>query len=447
MKIELTIDAGYLADGNRWDAAAGIREFMQNGRDAAIEQQAPLAVSHHADAEGRGVLVIENEGAVLPRNTLLLGRSTKRDNQQELAGKYGEGYKLGSLALLRAGYDVKIRNGGEVWTPAIAASERFEGADVLVFHIEGGRAERNRVRVEITGVSAEAWKALRENYLFLYKREIKTVETSHGTLLLGAKWAGRVYVKDILVCTDANLAYGYNLADAELDRDRQMIERYDRNTRLSRLWAEAVAARPDLFDDFYALLQGKTNDVDGLNKWNSDRVSPEVSALVAERFTTQYGATAVPVASLAESADVEHLGVKGVVVSDALACALKRSLGDAADVKERLRHEVVRTYSWADLTRAEADRLLDGLALLGGGVAADLDDVDDVDVVDFRSPNLSGLYKDGRVLVARRALESRQASLAVLVHEFAHRKGADGDKAHVAEIERIWAAIVEGLRS
>jgi hypothetical protein len=442
-RIELTIDAEYLADGNRWNAAAGIREFMQNGRDAEIEQKAALTVSHYVDAQERGVLVIENEGAVLPKNTLLLGRSSKRENQEELAGKYGEGYKLGSLALLRAGYEVRIRNGGEVWTPAIEASERFEGAKVLVFNIASGRAERNRVRVEIVGVSSDSWKALRENYLFLYKREIKSVKTSFGTLLLGDKWKGRVYVKDILVTTDTTLEYGYNLADAELDRDRQMIESYDRNNRLARLWSEAVAARPDLFEEFYGLLQGESSDVDGLSRWNSDRIAPEISALVAERFQAQFGEGAVPVRNLAESADVEHLGVRGIVVKDALLGALKRTLGDAETVKERLKDEIRENFSWSDLSAVERANLESGIALVGFAVEASLSDID---VVSFRSVKLMGLFKDGRVVLARKMLSSRKDTLEVLVHEFAHRKGIDGDKGHVAEIERIWATVVESLR-
>src|SRR5262245_58987685 len=146
MRYELSVEKSYVGD---WGADEGIREFMQNGRDAEIEQNAKLNVSHRVDTAGRGVLVIENEGAVLAKDTLLLGRSTKRD-REDLAGQYGEGYKLGALALVRAGYAVRIRNGGEVWTATIERSDKFD-SDVLVFHVVGGRQERNRVQVEIVG--------------------------------------------------------------------------------------------------------------------------------------------------------------------------------------------------------------------------------------------------------------------------------------------------------
>jgi hypothetical protein len=442
MRYELTIDAEYLSDG-RWDVAAGIREFMQNARDAEIEQNAKLDVSHYVNSDGKGVLVIENEGAVLAKDTLLLGRSTKRDKQDVLAGKWGEGYKLGALALLRGGYEVKIRNGGEVWTPAIEPSEKFGGRPVLVFNVVAGRAERNRVRVDIIGVSQDDWKALREHFLFLYRRDIESVETVHGTILLSPKFRGRLYVKGILVNTDPELEYGYDLKDAELDRDRRIIESYDLRTRLNRVWGEAIAARPDLFDDYYRMLSKRARDVDGIREWSASTVPVTVREMVAARFVQQHGSEAVPVATIAESKDIEHLGARGIIAPESLAALLSTVIGDADKVKNRLRTEVKQTYSWADLTMVEQDTLLDSIAMVDLTEPLELDIVD---VVSFRSAELEGQFKDGRILVARSMLASRRGTLAVLVHELAHRKGLDGDKGHVAEIERIYSDLVERLR-
>lgn len=439
MRYELTIDATYLDEG-RWDAAAGIREFMQNARDAAIEQGAQLEVTHRVNSEGKGVLVIANEGAVLAKDTLLLGRSSKRDRQDELAGKWGEGYKLGSLALIRAGYDVKIRNGGEVWIPAVEASERFDGRPVLVFHVNSGRAERNRVQVEITGVDQEAWKALRENYLFLNKREIKQIETDGGTLLLDDKFKGRVYVKDILVMYDEAIKYGYNLRDAQLDRDRRIIESYDLEARMQRIWTAAAAKSPEFFEDFYQLLQEGARDVRGIGQYTT--VPADVQTKIVERFQTDYGDKAVPVKSLADSKDIEHLGARGIVTPAPLAATLSKVLGDINTVKERLKNEVKERFSWSHLSQDERENLDRAVTLVNTQAPLTLDDID---VVSFRSADLGGLFKDGKVLVARRLLVSRKETLKVVVHETAHRKGIDGDKAHVAEIERIWAGIADQL--
>jgi hypothetical protein len=437
MKYELTIDATYL-DDKRWGVGAGIREFLQNGRDAEIEQQAPLTVTHY-----NNTLRIENEGAVLSRDALLLGRSTKRDRQDVLAGKWGEGLKLGALALVRAGYPVTIRNGGEVWKPSIEASEKFEGREVLVFNVTTGREERNRVRVEIGNVTKEDWSAVKDHFLFLDKREMNVVKTSEGALLRDPRFQGRIYVKGIFVQHDVSYSYGYDLFDAEVDRDRRIIASWDLQARLRRIWGEALASHPDLLDEFYKLLDKNADDTKGVDKWSADSVPEAAAARIVEKFKETHGLNAVPVSNLSDSRDMEHLGKKGIVVSSGLGAVLGRLLGDAEAVKKSLREEVTRIWSWSDLDATEKSNLETAIGLVNPSARIDFLDID---VVDFRSAALYGQFKDGRQLLARSVLASRQETLATLVHEVAHRTGGDGDKSHVAEIERIWAEIVEKLR-
>src|SRR5580704_127817 len=139
MKIELSINVEYL---KKWDAFSGIRELIQNGMDAQTQFGAKLDVSHYNDT-----LRIENAGTTLPHEALLLGTTTKA-NDPKAIGHWGEGLKLGILALIRKGHPVKIRSGSEVWTPSIERSSKFD-ADVLVFDIKNGAAEKDRVRVEV----------------------------------------------------------------------------------------------------------------------------------------------------------------------------------------------------------------------------------------------------------------------------------------------------------
>jgi len=68
----------------------------------------------------QGVLRIENEGAHLSREALLFGTTSKM-GRADLIGKFGEGLKLGVLALVRAGRPVTIRSGSEVWNPTSQA--------------------------------------------------------------------------------------------------------------------------------------------------------------------------------------------------------------------------------------------------------------------------------------------------------------------------------------
>ncbi len=439
--IELTIDGSYLSGSNGWAPADGIREIIQNAHDATVEHGGELKVSHSDDR-----LVIENTGSKLPRQALLIGNTSKRD-RQDMIGQYGEGLKFGALVLVRGGHKVTIRTGPEVWVPSIGPSEKFQGANVLRFQIDGGREDRLRTRIEIEGISKEFWDEIKDNFLFLYKREVPQVETDRGSVLTSEKFKGRVYVKGILVQADPKLRYGYNLFQVELDRDRRIIGRYDLAAELRNVWVEALAKRPDLFEEFYRALDNNAPDVEGFDGWSSRKISGEALDAAAAEFRGRFGTDAIPVMTLEESADIAHLGVRGIVVSSALHGVLVQRLDDKAKTKAKLADEVTKTYGWDDLGLAEKQNLTRAVGLVAKATTCISELLGTIDVVDFRSPTLEGLYKDNRILVAKKCLASRSKALEVVVHERAHATtgAADGDKAHVAAIESTWAAIVEAV--
>lgn len=433
-KLELSINVNYLP---AWGAWEGIRELVQNGKDAETEFEAPLTVSHL-----NGTLRIENEGAQLSREALLFGTSSK-SGRSDMIGKFGEGLKLGILALVRAGHKVRIRSGSEVWTALIERSEKYD-ADVLKFDCVGGREDKKRVRVEIENVSKLEWERLRERFLFLVKHgKDDRVATDRGELLLGEKYKGDIYVKGIFVQTDSRLSAGYNFANVEVDRDRKMISSWDLQWYCGQIWAEAAAKRPDLMDPLFNLvLEGKT-DVAGLEH-NASYAPTTVKECMAKTFATKFGANAVPVANLAESAEVEHLGRRGIVVSKSLGALLATTLGNKEELAKQLREEVLRTLSWSDLTAMQKANLQGSIELLG--MVREGCTLDMIDVVAFRDDKLRGQYKDERILLAAHVVEDRDQCLATLVHEFSHRVGSDGEKGHVQEIEATWRDIVKHLR-
>lgn len=436
MKLELTIKTSYMPQWGIWE---GIRELVQNGRDAEIEHAAPLTVRHRKDSD---TLVIENLGTTLPHEALLLGHTSKLD-RPDLIGKFGEGLKLGVLALVRAGCPVKIRSGSEVWVPSIQRSEKFQ-ADVLVFEIQKGRKDESRVAVEIGGVSHEAWKKMQDMFLFL-KGSIgddEMVRTPNGSLLLAERFHGKVFVKGIFVSNDARLSYGYDFVDADIDRDRRMLSKYDLNYRTQSVWREAIGRRPDLVENFGKLLDREAADVEGFDDWNAGYLPEPAKKAIVEQFKARHGEDALPVASLSESAEIEHLGKKGIVCPKPLKVILENELGNVASNKAKLREEVVKTYGWHDLNLAERENLKNAIALVNGVEKVSLDDVD---VADFRDEAIRGMHKDGRELLAKKILADRNLTLRVLVHEVAHRNGGDGEKGHVSNIERIWSGIVAGL--
>lgn len=442
MKYELSISANYLSGNKGWDVWAGIREIIQNGRDAEIEHKAALTVKYIPESS---TLVVENEGCTIPRDALLMGHSTKRENRA-MAGYFGEGLKLGALVLCRAGARVKIRTGGEVWTPRIEMSEKFNGHSVLVVDVEGGREDRNRVRVEIQGISKENWLAIKDRFLFLEGREVDKIHTEAGDLLCSPRFKGRIYVKGIFVKEWKELSYGYNFTHVELDRDRRVMDIYDLRTAMAKVWANAVEAGTDeTAIDLYGLLERGAEDVKGIDSSYRASILPrEFLDMACARFLARHGKSAIPVANLAESKDVEHLGAKGIVTEGPLAQVLAAKLGDAEAVKKSLSEEVVRRYSWSDLTSKEKENLERAIGLVERG-SGGTNLVHVLDVVDFRSKKFRGQHKEGRNLLAREILADGHLCLRVLVHEEAHRAGDDGDKSHVSRIEQIWSAIVEHL--
>lgn len=435
MKIELSIKTTYLPG---WGAYEGIRELLQNGQDAKNEFDAPLDVHLRKET---ATLVITNEGCTLPVEALLLGHTSKV-GRPDLIGKFGEGLKLGILALVRAGHAVKIRSGSEVWVPSIQRSEKFT-ADVLVFDITKGHKPSNRVAVEVGGVDEEVWASIKDCFLFLDPMpESECIRTPSGSLLLASRFAGKVFVKGIFVSNDPRLSYGYDLQDADLDRDRKMVAHYDLQYRTATIWREALVRHPELMTDFSKLLEREAADIEGVDQYNAMTFEDHVQQTLANDFIRRHGQDAIPVQSLGESQDVEHLGKKGVVVPKSLRAMLEQRLGTVEGNKAKLRNEVTASFGWHDLTAEEKANVERAIELVNG---VEQITINEVDIVSFRDDKIRGMFKDSRALLARKIISDRDLCLRVLVHEVAHRTGGDGEKSHVANIERIWSGIIAHL--
>ena len=450
MRLELSLKIDYVP---HWDVSSGIREFVSNARDAEIEFRAPMKIDWYqnlksSDAAVRtGVLRIENTGTTLPREALLFGYTTKLGNS-EMIGSFAEGLKLSTLVLLRNGHPVTIRSGGETWEPAIERSDKFD-AQVLVFHIADGRKEENRVRVEIGNITKDMWDGLQKNFLFLNKEdEMLQVRTSYGSLLLNPKYSGMIFVKGIFVQQTAS-QFGYDLTQAELDRDRKMVDSYNRQDHQNQIWNRALVTRPDLMEIYFLLFDKQKEDIEGIQSWNTYQLPKEFVKYASEQFFARYGASAVPVGTVEESKDIEHYGKQGVVVTKQLGALLKSSIGDFETIKKALRNETKRSYSWSEFDPDQKDCFEAGCALIQQALG--LPDTDPgyvsvmglVDIVEFGSPDLEGLYRDGRVQVRVDFLNQPDKFLQVLIHETAHHisAGADGDKSHVASIENLWMKV------
>jgi len=461
MKLELSIDVDYLPTWGVWE---GIRELVQNSRDAEIEHGAKMTVRFDKKS---GKLRIENEGVTLPQEVLLLGRTSKA-NRTDTIGRFGEGLKLGILALLRKGARITIRTGSEVWVPTIARSEKFK-ADVLVFTITGGREFKRRISIEVAGCNEGHWTFVQNHIRFLWPDPDKnTVNVpGRGSILLDPTRKGDVFVKGLYTHSRSDLHCGYDLEHAELDRDRRMVDSWDLRFRLQALWASAVEANPKLVERYFELLQKDAEDVRGSEHWEPSKAASEA---LAGAFKKVHGDAAVPVTTLADSRDLAHLGRVGAVVPRAMAAVLAPALGTLDKIKTAAANEIVATHGWNDLDVDERQRLeaaarfvvvafprtfaLDDLDVMSNPDATPTERSDAIDrvlerldVVTFRAASRLGQH-DGatrRVALARGELISVETATATLLHEFAHDVAGDGDHAHVATLEEAWTRVLRFL--
>lgn len=444
-RFELTIKATYLPG---WDLAEGLRELIQNARDAECQDGAKMTVSHAyrmRDRKPIGAVLIENEGTVFGKEAFLIGHTTK-EGRKDLIGHFGEGMKLGCLALLRAGYAVKIRNGGEVWNPVIVQSERYN-AEVLAFDVSDGNKFENRVLIEVLGVDLEQWETVKKRFLFLSPvANDEVLEVRGGRILTGASERGNMYVKGMYVCRVSDMSYGYDIDEADIDRDRRMIN--DKGSVTAGLLTDALR-QGMLKDSIYSMLKRQVSEVDYMAAY---MMSEESRQSLVNCFRAEYGADTLPTQSEEEVTALGHLGIRGVKIPYTLRSILESVLGDLPAKIRSLRMEAKHVYAMGDLTPAEQDVVYKSSALLRTALnAVDMDAsvIENIRVVDFGDDKLKGTFHsaDNGIRVARSTLSSVAKVLCVLIHEAAHMKGRDGTKEHEAAMHDLTEAVLERLLS
>jgi hypothetical protein len=457
-EIELTLAAdAYPEWEGLWE---GIRETLQNGKDAEIQYDAPMSVTYD---EKKGILYVDNEGCVIPHEALLLGHTTKAA-KSGLAGKFGEGLKIGLLCLVRSGHEVIIRSGSEVWTPRIKQSSIFK-ANVLAVRIDGGRKESKRVRVEIHDVDASDWATYRRRFLFLDEKERGEIiaVNGEGDILLAPHQKGRLYVRGIFVCCKPDMHVGYNFTsdDVQVDRDRKMVEDFDLKWRIRRMWQyaangawckkqeDAKRARAQLVEMVFE----NADDVAGFDGMGS-YLDAQTKEDIAERFASTYGNDAHPVTNVGDAIELDKVGRVGVQVPKVLAGIVETKLGTVASVKEKSKHEVVKVHSLRDLTVDERNAFLRAWAIAELAEVVSPEDMNIMSIVDFREgARTVGHYEmvEGAVSVAiaKSELTHWSKALEVILHEFAHKAtpGADHNATFLDYLESAWRKCIVAAES
>lgn len=230
---ELSLTPNYVSD---WDFNMAMRELIQNGTDQEIlDKNNAFSISYE-----EGKILLHNTKSVLKINTLLLGRSTKTNNE-DTVGQFGEGYKIAALVLNRIGKSFTVHNHSknEIWTTRFVNSRRWHDR-ILVFDVDEKPSEQQGLTIEVGNVSEEEWEKLQSVWLgFIH--DCNKVHTTYGDILTDESQKNSVYVNGLFISCSANLQYGYDFKPQylKLERDRMSCDSFNARDITSKMLNEA----------------------------------------------------------------------------------------------------------------------------------------------------------------------------------------------------------------
>lgn len=214
-----------------------------------------------------------NTSTGLARKILLLGYSDK-SLRRDVIGQFGEGLKVGALALVREGRQLTMETGQDRWSFYIEKDQMF-GEEVLT--IEVSSRQEDQIEFDMSFISLTPadtclslfplteveWERFSQRFLFLETLASKDcIKTESGWLILHPNYSGQLYVRQIWVADlskDAGgMSAGVNLHRLKLDRDRRsVLHQSDMDHTLSAMWSRAITMYPSLAERYYSMLIDK----------------------------------------------------------------------------------------------------------------------------------------------------------------------------------------------
>jgi hypothetical protein len=433
-KHVLPIKPTYIASWGMWEC---VRELVQNAKDEEQEHGSPMTIEH-VD----GWLHIANEGADLAISALLLGETSKA-GKRGLRGQHGEGLDLALLCAARGDYEVKVFTKTEVWSPRIEYVKEYD-ARCLVVNTRKLVNPRTGVTVSLH-IDKDTWLGLRSQFLFLDPPK-EIIASDGGSLITDSNRKGQVFVKGIYVMTSHKSSYGFDLNDVALDRDRRVIGSFDLQWACAAIVKGALSRDPAAYAaPVMALLEDGAADVEFIGSQLDS--APGGRKALAEAFRNKHGQDAMPVGSMAESQQLAHHGIKGVVVNTATVRALAPEMGSYTDAAQKARMQPTKLYAWHELTEAEQAVYEDGMVRMAGIFGEHMPEACQLKICEFGDDSIEGscCLSTSEIHVRRASLVDVYTLLEVLVHELAHAssQAGDGTMSHVRAIERIWRKLYE----
>lgn len=346
---EITISPNYVSN---WGINEAIREILQNAIDAD-KNGYKKSIYYSGDT-----LYINNEGISLSAKDLILGCSSKSD-QDGMIGKYGEGFKLALVVLLRKGMNVYVDNNDKLWNPSFKVSEQF-GTQVLnIEESDDGRGEG--LTFVISPVDQQLYNSLLNYFPCIDESFGNVVNCDNGQILLDKQFKGKMYVEGLYIQTDDNFQYGYNFNSdvVELDRDRKAINYYE----LRALTAQSIVTAEECNKEIFDAITKSCVDVRDI-----EEVIDEASESFLEEYREQFYEeneleenTLVATESVMkqlEQMDIDVPVVKGTEIQSYLIAKANDKLGIIEEAKEAIKNKDEKEEAFDDFKNSKYARLM-----------------------------------------------------------------------------------------
>ena len=373
-RIALSVSSDYLP---AWGAYEGLRELVQNFIDSSDDSGVKGEIRFEGGT-ARGTVFLVNPGAKpLTREALLFGVTSKADREDQ-RGQFGEGMKVGTLALVRDGRAVTIRTQEETWSASLQASPDFGGRKVLTFDTRKRAKGVDQVEVEIGPVTREEWSKIQASFLFM--QGVESSKSTYGSVLTSVDHLSTVFAKGILVKKIEGMRYGYDLSQITLNRDRSMIDEYDVRSHVVNILSEQYSTGKIALDTFIDMFNQNTWETSYGYAWQYADVIPDI----VKKLVRASGAKSVITSSNDEATRIESYGWNAIRVPKSMMEAMHQYVNSGYDnyvqfrkniglttYKELLdimREAVGQTFDVSELDKSEAYNLtwaIDTLANVG----------------------------------------------------------------------------------
>jgi len=442
--FDLTIGPEYVPSWSNWEA---IREFIQNALDG-IDDGFPMMIHRGSN----GTIVIKNQGAVLKPEHLILGRTSKAGGSYR--GQYGEGFKLGMMALCRQAKEnnlehaLFIHTGNETWVPTIHFSTKYN-TDIIRVNVYN-RVDDGHLIVEIPNIDLPKWLEFQDRVLYFGLQQKHS--SKFGEMLLDSKYAGNLFCKGLWVGKlPYTSTFGYNLSNLKLDRDRKMADIYDVRHEISSLLAELTLENKITSEQIMEFLdkEGTIEQQALINSHNYSNIFYEFQDKMAEYWTSLHGKDTVPVISDTEVSMCASIGTPYKTVSPSTAKFLKEiNVPQFSSLKGKIALAVSKIYDEDELSSEELEIINKSKKLIQPLIDTYRLAKFTLEIVDFQSTSTEGScdFTNNRVRISKNKITSMSKFLDIFIHELAHLSGnLDLTKGHIDEATAIAALIIENL--